>query len=182
MYKFNDLAGKVFGRLTVLEQFGRTNDRHILWKCSCECGNEAIVSSHQLVSGKTKSCGCLCKENTSKANRKHGATGDHSNIDRLYRIWSSIRKRCNTQTCKDFKNYGGRGICVCKEWDDFTKFRDWTLKNGYSYTAAFGKCTIDRIDVNGNYEPNNCRWVGMDIQQRNKRNSKARMDGGADNG
>ena len=177
MYKHNNLQGERFGKLVVLCEAGRTKDRHILWKCLCDCGWETTVSSNQLVSKKTQSCGCLQKERTSRAKFKHGASGNHSSIDRLYKIWSSMRKRCLTKSCKDYKNYGGRGITICKEWDDFATFKEWAIKNGYSYTAEFGKCTIDRIDVNGNYCPENCRWVGMDVQQRNKRNTK-KMDGG----
>ncbi len=176
MYNYNNLAGQKFDKLTVLQEAGRTKDRHIAWRCLCDCGNEVLVSSKDLVSGHTKSCGCLQKQQTSKVKYKHGACGNHSHIDRLYRVWVSMRKRCLTQSCKDFKNYGGRGITICEEWNDFAAFKAWALNNGYDYSASFGKCTIDRIDVNGNYCPENCRWVGMDVQQRNKRNSK--MEGG----
>ena len=79
-----------------------------------------------------------------------------------------MRERCFTPSCKDYKDYGGRGISICQAWDDFSTFKTWAIENGYSYTAEFGKCTIDRIDVNGNYRPENCRWVGMDVQQRNQ--------------
>ena len=177
VYKHNDLQGIRFGKLLVLSESGRGKDRHILWKCQCDCGNETVVSSHQLISGKTKSCGCYQREQTSRAKLKHGACGNHDNIDRLYKVWVSMRERCFTPSCKDYKDYGGRGISICQAWDDFSTFKTWAIENGYSYTAEFGKCTIDRIDVNGNYCPENCRWVGMDVQQRNKRNSK-KMDGG----
>ena len=177
MCKHNDLTGKQFGRLTVVREADRAKDRHIRWLCKCECGNEVTVSSNGLMSGKTKSCGCYQRDRTSESHRTHGARGNHKNTDRLYNIWNSMRKRCYTKTCKDYKDYGGRGITICDEWNDFAKFKEWALQNGYSYTAEFGKCTIDRIDVNGNYCPDNCRWVGMDIQNSNKRSSR-KEDGG----
>lgn len=178
----NNLSGKTFGRLTVISEAGRTKDRHILWNCKCECGNTSVVSSHELMAGKTQSCGCFQRQRTSETHRKHGASGNHKNIDRLYKVWISMRKRCFTKTCESYKWYGGRGITVCKEWDNFSVFKEWALANGYSYAAKFGECTIDRINVNGNYCPDNCRWVGMDIQQKNKRNSpKYRLAGGDTN-
>lgn len=167
MYKHNQLAGERFGRLTVIERYGVSNDRRILWKCICDCGNERIVSSKCLTSGHTKSCGCLQRENVSKARKKHG----HKK-EKLYTCWLNMRYRCNNKQSKDYKYYGLIGISVCKEWDDFQNFYDWAYANGYNPNAPLGKCTIDRIDVNGNYEPSNCRWVDMKVQNNNKRKSK----------
>lgn len=171
MYKRNDLTGMAFGNLTVLKESGRTKDRHIMYECKCTCGNNTVVSGRDLKSGHTKSCGC------NQGVRHGGRRIQHT--DRLYFVWRGMMARCNTKSATGYKDYGGRGIKVCKEWHDYAVFKKWAYQNGYDETAKRFKCTIDRINVNGNYEPDNCRFVGMDVQCRNKRNSKI---GGADNG
>lgn len=165
--KHNDLTGKRFGRLTAIERAGTTKDRHATWLCKCDCGNVVIVCSRDMTTGHTKSCGCLNREQTAAINATHLKSGE-----RLYRVWLKMRERCNTTSNKNFKHYGGRGIKICEEWNDYTVFRTWALDNGYDKNAPFGKCTLDRINNNGNYEPLNCRWVDMKIQANNKRNSK----------
>jgi hypothetical protein len=167
MTKFIDLTGKKFNRLTVVE---RVNDyispngfRSTQWKCICECGNEVIVSTSHLRSGHTKSCGCygreVCVQNGLKI--KHGLKES-----RVYRIWSCMKNRCYNQKDDNYKYYGGRGITVCDEWkDDFQTFYDWSMSHGYT-----DNLTIDRINVNGNYEPSNCRWATHSEQGKNKRN------------
>lgn len=170
----NDLTGKVFSRLTVLRENGRTKDRHILWLCRCECGNTVNVSSRDLRSGHTKSCGCLCRDQVSAARKKHGASGNHTNIERLYKVWISMRKRCNNPKDKSYKYYGALGVRVCEEWNSYQAFKVWALNNGYDENAPHGECTIDRINPFDDYTPNNCRWVNMMVQSHNKR---ARMDG-----
>lgn len=87
-----------------------------------------------------------------------------------------MRKRCLNERCKDFKHYGGRGITICAEWNDYTNFKEWAMANGYDPNAKRGQCTIDRIDVNGNYCPENCRWVSMKIQNQNKRKMNAKVN------
>ena len=138
VYKHNDLQGIRFGKLLVLSESGRGKDRHILWKCQCDCGNETVVSSHQLISGKTKSCGCYQREQTSRAKLKHGACGNHDNIDRLYKVWVSMRERCFTPSCKDYKDYGGRGISICQEWDDFQRSKHGLLKTAIHIQQSLG--------------------------------------------
>ncbi|MBQ0017359.1 MAG: AP2 domain-containing protein [Clostridiales bacterium] len=168
----NDLTGRRFGRLTVKFVCGKSNDRHYLWYCLCDCGNKVIVPSNSLKTGHTQSCGCLQKDRTSASRTKHGAVGNHQNTERLYNVWLEMRQRCNNPNNKNFKYYGGKGVSVCDEWNDYFAFKHWAENNGYDKNAKRGDCTIDRINPNGNYEPSNCRWVDMATQNRNK----AKMD------
>lgn len=155
--KYN-LAGKRFGRLKVIKENGRGSSGAVAWLCECECGNQVTVEGHALVRGKNKSCGCLHGEN-------HGFSDD-----RLYAVWQTMKRRCDLPTNEKYPAYGGRGITVCEEWaNSFKAFREWALSNGYDYNAPYGVCTIDRIDVDGNYCPENCRWVDMATQSKNKR-------------
>ena len=169
MYHFNDLSGARFNRLLVIEKSGRSTDRHILWLCKCDCGNETIVTSRDLTSGHTQSCGCYNKEMTSKAKTKHGGRGNHKNTERLYRIWADMRRRCNSKELKSYKYYGGLGVKVCNEWENYSSFRSWALGKGYQEKAPKGECTIDRINPYGNYSPDNCRWATVAEQNRNQR-------------
>ena len=132
----------------------------------CECGTLKSVSPYRVLNGNTKSCGCLKAENTVAYNRiakkKHGGRRD-----RLYYIWRGMKERCFCKTNKEYPTWGGRGIVVCDDWkDDYAAFRDWALENGYA-----DDLTIDRIDVNGNYCPNNCRWVDWKTQAANRRDT-----------
>ena len=165
MYDKSDLVGKKFGRLTVLKYvYSKYKKRH--WLCQCDCGNISVVSTSQLKSGKTKSCGCLRRETTSQNAKKIKST-HHLTNTRIYNIWRSMKKRCYLKTHHAYKYYGGRGITICEEWkNDFMSFYNWSIANGYKENL-----TLDRIDVNGNYEPNNCRWVGWEVQQNNRRDN-----------
>ena len=148
-----DLTGQCFGRLTVLE-FVPTEDKRTYWRCRCDCGNICIVWGANLKKGATKSCGCNYK--------KHGLT-----YRRIYTIWASMKQRCLNPNNTHYKIYGGRGIGVCDEWkNDVAAFEKWALINGYD-----DNLTLDRIDVNGNYEPSNCRWISLREQQRNRQDN-----------
>lgn len=154
---FRDLSGLKFGRLKVVELHHTDQFRKSYWKCECECGKIVIVRGSALTTGNTKSCGCLIYESK---NIKHGMKHE-----RLYRIWSGIKARCYTKNNKAYDRYGGRGISMCQEWkDNFVAFYKWAMDNGY-----LDDLSIDRINVNGNYEPSNCRWSTPKEQSDNKR-------------
>lgn len=169
------IAGNKYGKLTVLKRVenailpsGKQVTRYL---CRCDCGNEKVVRKCHLVSGATISCGCAQKEKAKSLNRKHG----YSNKERLYRVWLNIKDRCGNPNNNHYESYGGRGIAICDEWkNDYESFRKWCLLNGYVEDIKpnnRNNLTIDRIDVNGNYEPNNCRFVTNQENCLNKRDT-----------
>lgn len=164
MSKLIDLRDKRFGRLVVIQRADNSSSGEARWLCKCDCGNIKIVKGNHLRNEAIKSCGCMEVENRFVVNKTHGGANT-----RLYNVWLGMRKRCFNPNEAAYPNYGGRGITVCEEWRDFGAFRDWALNAGYDENAKRGECTIDRIDVNGNYEPSNCRWVDMKIQRQNQR-------------
>lgn len=165
MGKFQDLRGKRFGRLVALEPCGRDKQGYVIWRCKCDCGNIKEASTKNLGNG-TASCGCYSKELHSAMLKTHGGAKS-----RLYRMYRTMFGRCTNPNAHEYENYGGRGITVCDEWSDFAPFREWALANGYDENAKRGQCTLDRIDPNKGYSPDNCRFVNMKTQQRNRRNN-----------
>ena len=147
---FADLTGRRFGRLVALRRVESDSGGRTVWECRCDCGTIKCIRAAALTQGLTKSCGCL----------RHGKSKT-----RLYHIWAHMIQRCEDPKSNRFHLYGGRGVSVCKEWrEDFMNFYSWAIQNGYTDTLS-----IDRIDVDGNYEPSNCRWATMSEQNKNRR-------------
>lgn len=170
MGQFIDLSGQRFGNLTAIKRVGtQKSDGSSLWLCKCDCGNEKVISSASLRYGSSKSCGCSRLKHLVERPPKRTHGESHT---RLYYVWCGMRQRCSDPHNIHYSLYGGRGIRVCKEWQtSFEVFRDWALATGYDVNAPRGQCTIDRIDPDGNYCPENCRWVDAKAQALNKRNS-----------
>ena len=167
MSKFQDLTGHKFGKLTVVERAEIDKWGHVRWLCRCACGKETVVWAYSLKSGNTRSCGCESRRLSAERSTKHGECGS-----RLYHIWHQMLQRCENQNTKNFKDYGGRGIQVCEEWHEYLNFSSWARSHGYAEVL-----TIDRIDTDGNYCPENCRWATVKQQTNNRRNTVRLSDG-----
>lgn len=175
MGKYVDLTGNTFGRLHVESRAPnavRSNGKtRTMWNCKCDCGNTCIVDSYTLTHGKQISCGCFKKAQMSKLSKTHGMTNT-----RLYNVWSGIKSRCYNHNTYEYRFYGQRGIEMCDEWrNSFEAFYEWAHNNGYSEDAPRGRCTIDRVDSNGNYCPENCRFVTQ-LEQANNLRSNHRVE------
>lgn len=163
-----DLSGCVFGKLRVLNLVP-SDSRGTSWLCECDCGNTTVVSRRNLVSGNTKSCGCLIKEAnkvTSKKRTRKQNSEKSEEYKKLYMIWGGMKNRCYNENAKGYEHYGGNGITVCSEWlHDFHTFYNWSMSVNYKIGLS-----IDRIDNDKGYSPDNCRWVEKGEQQRNRKN------------
>ncbi len=151
-----NLSGLIFEKLTVIKRVGTYTDRSAMWECLCACGNTTVVTSTRLRNGSTKSCGCIRVEFRKIAKITHGMTGTLT-----YKSWISMWERCTNIKHKSYPYYGGRGITVCERWKSFENFL-------YDMGTRSKDESLDRIKSTGNYEPNNCRWILIEMQSQNR--------------
>ena len=166
-FRTPDFTGRKFGKLTVLRKITSNGGHGALWECQCDCGEKTIARHDDLKTGHKKSCGCYGKSGESHI--RHGKTNT-----RIHRIWNAMKQRCTNPNFKQWKDYGGRGITVCDEWsrkNGFDNFYEWAISHGYRDDLE-----IDRIDNDGNYEPNNCRFVTHKENMNNRKRRKVNTD------
>ena len=156
---YTDITNQTFNSLIARERVYCNKQKKMAWRCDCECGGEIIATYSQLNRGNTKSCGCLNREQTTVRNATH-----NESKTRLYKIWVGMRQRCNNPNKVRYADYGGRGIKVCDDWDNYLTFKNWAISNGYDDTMS-----IERVDVDKDYCPTNCKWIPLSDQSKNRR-------------
>ena len=164
-----DLTGQRFGMLVAKEIVGQDKHKNVIWLCECDCGRTHEVVSRALVNGHTTSCGCYSHSKfRHKRLERHGCSKE-----RLYQVWVGMLNRCYDPNRREYPHYGGRGIQVCKEWrESYLSFREWAYSNGFDPELPGKECSLDRIDIDGNYEPSNCQWITMKEQADNKKQTR----------
>jgi len=161
-YNFEDLSGQRFGRLVVIQRAANVGSGQAAWLCKCACGKTKTVRAYLLKNSVTQSCGCLQKERALISSTTHGYR-----YEKLYGVWNGMKQRCLNPNHTAYKDYGGRGIAVCGEWiQSYMAFRNWAISSGYAEGLE-----IDRIDVDGDYCPANCRFIVSNANKNNKRNT-----------
>lgn len=166
MSRVKDITGQRFGRLFVESRAANDNFGRANWNCICDCGGRSVVFGGNLRNGHTESCGCMQKEAIVRASLTHGMSNSRDDRSPVYGVWSNMKTRCYNPKTVEFHRYGGRGVYVCDEWrSDFLAFHSWCMENGFKDGLQ-----IDRIDNDGPYEPDNCRFV---TPTENIRNSSA---------
>lgn len=176
----DDYIGMRFGNLTVIgyPKKGKNGYRGAGAICKCDCGEiDRVFCCGDLINGKVTMCEKCRKEHHKakireycKQNRKANPANAYK-YERLYQVWYNMKRRCENPRCYSYQNYGAKGVTICEEWQDYFAFREWAYSHGYDKDAPKGKCTIDRINPFGNYEPSNCRFVDMKTQANNRRSN-----------
>lgn len=172
MGNMKDLTGQKFEMWTVLEVYGKNKSGGYMWLCQCDCGKIKAIDGRSLRSGTSKSCGC----GRSVYGDLYGHGKHNGRNDRLYAVWVGIKDRCLNSNSKFYHRYGGRGITICDEWkDDYPAFKEWAYSHGYNDQAPKGECTIDRINNDEGYSPENCRFT-TSMEQCNNRSNNHRVE------